>query len=289
MSVEIGIVIRTFNEAALLGRTLGSIMNQNEQSFEIVVVDSGSTDATISIARRYSRLNVIEMPQSKFTYGRALNLGIAHFADRVKYAVMLSAHAIPCHPEWLSELIFPLRRDVRIAGVYGKQIPLPEHMIYPVVRALASAAYPYCYGDKAFKTNTSDFFSNVNAAIRIDSWLAHRFDENMSYCEDWEWCRNAIRAGSYLAYQPGASVYHSHPESYFEYFRRFTNQVRAERSLDPFRYSRMNLSKCITHIGKHTLKFVRDWKRNGPCASHNFDLYRLNILQTYAIRKSEKN
>ncbi|NEO00616.1 MAG: glycosyltransferase, partial [Moorea sp. SIO3I7] len=47
---EISIIIRCYNEEEHIGRLLSGIMQQTIQDVEIIVVDSGSTDATPSIA-----------------------------------------------------------------------------------------------------------------------------------------------------------------------------------------------------------------------------------------------
>ncbi len=74
---EISIVIRTYNEAKLLPRTLEAIMEQTEQCFEIVLVDSGSTDTTLEIARCYDKENIVTIPKHELTYSGALNIVIA--------------------------------------------------------------------------------------------------------------------------------------------------------------------------------------------------------------------
>ena len=77
MSPRAGIVIRTFNEEAMLGRTLEAIAAQSEQAFQVILVDSGSTDRTLEIARMFPGIRILEIPKAEFTYGRALNIGIA--------------------------------------------------------------------------------------------------------------------------------------------------------------------------------------------------------------------
>ena len=52
----ISVVIRTLNEETYLGDLLSSIRSQrlpDEWSVEVVVVDSGSTDATLDIAKSH--------------------------------------------------------------------------------------------------------------------------------------------------------------------------------------------------------------------------------------------
>ena len=105
---------------------------------------------------------------------------------------MLSAHAIPCNSNWLQALLQPMLEDEKIVGVYGKQVPMRSHLSNKIVKVLAEA-YPQCYTDKAYITNRNPFFSNANAAIRIENWKENQFDEVLSGAEDQKWAMNEIK------------------------------------------------------------------------------------------------
>ena len=67
------VVVRAKDEAASIGRTLDLVAGQTADA-QVVVVDSGSSDDTVGIARR-AGAEVIEIPAASFTYGGALNTG----------------------------------------------------------------------------------------------------------------------------------------------------------------------------------------------------------------------
>ena len=78
----IGVVIRTLNESELIGRCLETLHGQ-QGGFEldVLVVDSGSTDSTLEIARdRGAR--ILELAPTEFDYSKALNVGIEQVARR---------------------------------------------------------------------------------------------------------------------------------------------------------------------------------------------------------------
>jgi len=286
---EIGIVLRTFNEAALLGRTLDAVMGQSEQAFEIVLVDSGSTDSTLQIARGYDRVKVIEIAKKNFTYGRALNIGIEALDKETKYIAMLSAHAIPCDKNWLGELVAPMRNDPKIAGVYGKQAPLPEHLFNPVVRVLASGAYPKCYGDEPFVTGNSYFFSNANGAILYSAWQKHKFDENLAYSEDALWAKEVIAEGGRLAYQPSAAAYHSHPDTFRQYYVRSYREAKSNREIDPRRYSLISRKKCVKSISERFFIYLRECICRKSLKGMHWNRCRVGITAALANYKGRKN
>jgi rhamnosyltransferase len=286
---EIGIVIRTFNEADLLSRTLDAVLGQNEQSFEVVLIDSGSQDKTLEIASRYNQLKIIKITNEDFTYGKALNLGISALSSQTKYIAMLSAHAIPCNQNWLNELILPMKNNPEIAGVYGKQTPLPEHMSNPVVRALATEAYPNVYGNKPFCTNNSSFFSNANSAIRFCAWKEHKFDESLPYCEDQKWAMTIIKSGKKLAYQPSAELYHSHPDTYSEFYRRRKREETAFKTFDSINYPVVTNKMCL----KKTLNLINEYangcKRFHSLSGLHLDLLLMKIIVLFASYKGRRH
>jgi glycosyltransferase involved in cell wall biosynthesis len=91
------LVIRAFNEERHIGRLLEGIRHQTVQDVEVILVDSGSTDATASIAAQYGAM-VVHIPPAEFTFGRSLNLGLA--AATCDLVAIASAHVYPVYPDW---------------------------------------------------------------------------------------------------------------------------------------------------------------------------------------------
>jgi len=76
MTIEISIVMPVLNRAALIGRSIASVLDQKAEGVEIVVVDGGSTDSTRDIAREFADVRLIEAPKSSIW--EAVNIGIRH-------------------------------------------------------------------------------------------------------------------------------------------------------------------------------------------------------------------
>ena len=81
MSVELSVVMPAFNEASILGQTMNDVvtgLRERGGSFEIIVVENGSTDATLSIARDLARIYPELRVESlrKADYGEALRHGL---------------------------------------------------------------------------------------------------------------------------------------------------------------------------------------------------------------------
>ena len=114
-AIRASIVIRARNEAAYIGRLLRGIAIQDMPRVEVLLVDSGSTDDTRTIARA-AGARVVDLAPERFTYGHALNVGCRE--ARAPVCVFVSAHCLPANDRWLTRLLEPLR-DPAVAASYG--------------------------------------------------------------------------------------------------------------------------------------------------------------------------
>jgi len=211
------IVIRAFNEEDHIGRLLTGIMEQSLDDIEIIVVDSGSTDATVPIASRFPT-RILTIPPHEFTFGRSLNLGCS--AAQGEFLVFASAHVYPFFPDWLQKLIDPFK-DPAIGMVYGKQrgdgsTRYSEHQQFKRMFPEASIIpqrHPLC--------------NNANAAIRRSLWEQRPFDESLSGLEDLDWATWLLAQDRFLAYHAEAVVVHVHNETPRQVFRRYEREAIA--------------------------------------------------------------
>jgi glycosyltransferase involved in cell wall biosynthesis len=81
MTVDVSVIIPTYNRAGLIGRTIESVLAQTVAAAEVIVVDDGSPDDTAAVARRYGtrvRYHRVENPHaSNIGPSAARNLGVS--------------------------------------------------------------------------------------------------------------------------------------------------------------------------------------------------------------------
>ena len=93
------IVINTYNRATYLRRLLASLSRLREVTFEVVVVNGPSTDATDDVLALYAgRIKVVACPTRNLSQSR--NLGIAAAAGAV--VVFIDDDALPADDLWLA-------------------------------------------------------------------------------------------------------------------------------------------------------------------------------------------
>ena len=218
----ISIVIPVKNGGQDLERCLSAIGAQNTQEkVELVVIDSGSSDGSVGIARAHGAL-VREIPPEQFGHGKTRNLGASLASGEI--LVFISQDAVPTDELWLAKLIEPLRSDLEVAGVYGRQIANdsarpPERFFLNFLYGLSPRRQRASQvGALSMQTT---LFSNVNAAIRRSAWERFPFVEDIIMSEDQDWCRRVLLEGYCVVYEPQAVVRHSHPYTLVSAFRRF--------------------------------------------------------------------
>ncbi len=217
------IVIRAYNEEHHIGRLLAGILEQTERSVEILLVDSGSTDATLAIASRYP-VRILTIAPEAFTFGRSLNIGIAE--ARGEFVVMASAHVYPVYPDWLEQLLRPFV-DPDIALVYGKQRGNSTTK-YSEGQHLAKL-----FPETSDLNQTHPFCNNANAAIRRELWVQQAYDEELPGLEDLAWASWAVDQGLSLAYSAEAEVIHVHDESPQQVYNRYRREAMALKRIRP--------------------------------------------------------
>jgi rhamnosyltransferase len=197
----VSVIVRAKNEEALLGETLRLLHAQSFRAAEILLIDSGSTDRTLEIARGFPGVRVIEIPPEDFTFGRALNIGCTHSTGEI--LVFISAHALPGTDQWMARLL-KYFDDSRVVGVWGGQRRRPG----------AGHAPRVVYQDLAmFRRNIYFGFNNSNCALRKSVWEKYPFHEGMPGSEDKEWAHRVLSDGHVLVHDSEAFVYHRHDDS----------------------------------------------------------------------------
>lgn len=232
----VSVVVRARDEARHIGRLLRAVRNQSYPAIEVILVDSGSTDETIELARPYID-TLVRIPPDDFSFGRALNVGCQHAAGDL--LVFASAHVYPERSDWIEVLTEPVRTG-RSSIVYGRQRGAVS------TRASEHQVFASWFPDRSILGQTHPFCNNANIAIEKRLWEHSRYDEQLPGLEDLAWARVAIAHGARIDYCAEASVIHLHDETDRQLFRRYYREFRAIAHQYPrLRLSRSYLLRCL--------------------------------------------
>ena len=224
----VSIVVPTRNGISTLPALAEAIARQDDRSpRELVVVDSGSSDGTLELARQVAD-TVITVVAEEFDHGETRNRGIA--ASRGEVVILIVQDARPIGPDWLSRLLAPLRDDPRVAGAFARQVPrgdAPAVVRQQLAGWVASGGTsrvvsidPAAFaGISPPERLTMCAFDNVCAAVRRAVWQQIPFRRS-PIAEDLEWGRDVLLAGHRIAFAADAVVEHSHDRSAWYELRR---------------------------------------------------------------------
>ena len=112
MAPRVAVAIPVLDGARYLDEVLTAVRGQElDGEVELVVVDSGSTDGSLEIARAHGA-TVLEIPKAEFSHGGTRNLLMERTS--APHVAFLTQDATPAHPGWLAALLagFDAAEDV---------------------------------------------------------------------------------------------------------------------------------------------------------------------------------
>lgn len=230
--MRVSIIVRAYNEEEHFERLLLGLCAQRRKPDEIILVDSGSTDSTVDIGRRYG-CRVIPIDKHEFTFGRALNRGCAAAVGDI--CIFVSAHVYPLYDDWLEKLVEPFKDD-RVVLTYGRQ------RAGDVNKFSEGQIFARWFPPHSVCPQKSYFCNNANAAIRRTTWNALPYDEALTGLEDLAWAKAAQARGGLIAYMAEAEIVHLHDETWEQVQNRYRREAIAMRAIDEHaKFTRLDL------------------------------------------------
>jgi rhamnosyltransferase len=252
----VSIIMRSYNEGWALRDTLAALRGQDYQNWELIVIDSGSTDGSVDLIRQAKPAHFVQIKHEEYNPARVMNQGMQ--LARTEFGIFLNADAAPQGSHWLRPLVMALQ-EPDVAAVFGRQIPRPD------CRAVYAHDYERCFGPKRESTQWDHFFSMVSSGLRKDIWSRRGFLEKMQYSEDDEYTRWCRAQGYRVVYVPESVVMHSHNYTPQQAYKRSFGEARALAAVWNDEPTRINFPKTVllgwTNDARRDLIFCSQQKR----------------------------
>jgi len=266
--MKLSIVIRTLNESKYLEQLLQGIQAQilSDHIIETVLVDSGSTDGTLEIAKKY-QCTITNITREEFSFGRSLNMGCEIASGEV--LILVSGHCIPASPQWLQNLCAPIIQG-KVAYTYGKQLGGNETYLSE------SRIFAKYFPDASQVPQKGFFCNNANSAISREAWSQNRFNEEVTGLEDMELGQRLCQRGSLIGYVADAPVYHYHTETWPQVRRRFEREALALQVIMP--HIHVSFQDTLRYLFSSIWRDLCFAQRKGILNKNFFDIlqYRYN-------------
>lgn len=222
----ISVVIPVLNGAELLDEVLSAVTAQViDEPFEVLVIDSGSTDGSLEIVAAHPGVRLIEIEKSEFGHGRTRNLGVQETSGEL--IAFLTQDATPASEHWLAEYRDAFQIAPNVGAAFGPH--LPRDGVSPLMARLLRDHFDSFGGEDGRPVlqlpGDPSFLSNSNSCISREAWEAAPF-RDISYAEDQAFGVDAFKNGFAKVYVPGAAAFHSHDYGMIESFQRYFDEYR---------------------------------------------------------------
>ncbi|MDR0699594.1 MAG: glycosyltransferase [Tannerella sp.] len=218
--MTVGVVVPTYNGGMRWMEAAASLQAQHSDFDRILIIDSGSSDATVAIAKK-AGFDVENITYADFNHGATRNYGLHKTCCDI--VVFLTQDAL-IGDKAISEIANAFR-DKSVAVAYGRQLPHDDAT--PMAKHARSfnykeKSYTYRLNDKSKHGIKTVFASNSFSAYRADYFdELGGFPENIIFAEDMYFTAKALLSGYSVRYVAEATCRHSHNYLPVQEFRRY--------------------------------------------------------------------
>ncbi|MEM9745469.1 MAG: glycosyltransferase family A protein [Actinomycetota bacterium] len=214
------VVVPTRDRPSSLARCLAALEAQTASSFEVVVVDDGSTDASgvdaVIAGAPHARIVRADGRGPAAARNRGIDASVASI-------VCLTDDDCEPVPHWVDRHRDRIDRGADV--VAGPTVNGPEDGVFSRASQLVTN---HLVAESSDHAGGVRFAPTSNLAARSAVFEEHRFDESYPAAagEDREWCAQVVDAGLRIVVEDGAVVDHHQDLSFWRFWRQ---QVRYGR------------------------------------------------------------
>lgn len=211
--MEVSVIIPNYNGIAFLDSVLASLETQTQKNMEVILVDNGSSDGSVSfVTAHYPWVHIIELPEN-FGFCRAVNEGIK--ASKADYALLLN-NDTEAAPDFVEQMLLAIRRHRRAFSCAARMVQFHDR------DKLDDAGDYYCALGWSFARGKGadihkyekeeKIFSACGGAVIYRRKVLDKIglfdEEHFAYLEDTDIGYRARIHGYENWYAPKAIVYH---------------------------------------------------------------------------------
>lgn len=295
----ISIIIPTKNAGEEFEFLLKNLTNQEGfSSIEIIIVDSGSTDRTVDLARNY-HAKVIEIPSEKFTHSYSRSLGAESATNDLLFFTVQDA--LPPDKLFLYELATVLRFN-KVSAVSCAETPRQNaDLFYKVICWNHYNFLGVNENDRIFSLpQLKDHVSlRRNAqlsdlACMISKNVFMQYKTGLNYAEDLGLGINLIKAGHKIAFLGSTRIIHSHNRSAYYFLKRgYVDNLFLSDMFSDFKIPKINYMELVPEIKEAFFKIINFIENDmkiiqSPLYLEDFDKIIVKFLRNFNSNDNNK-
>lgn len=280
---EVSVVIPCYNAGAQGEVLLQKLRSQKAiGKLEIVCVDSGSTDGTQDLCRRYG-CKLIQITQQEFSHSYARELGAKNAAGSI--LIFMTQDALPDGENWIAKMVEPIVARQAVAVSCRENSPESTDMFYRILswnnifwlgiqKEDRIGQYRPGMSPEELRINAS--LNDVACAIEREVFL--RFGYRFGYAEDLDLGIRLLKSGYSIKKLHDPTVIHGHSRSAWYYLKRgfvegrslqlILNNHRKPVSLEALVKSVLPgyiaVHNCLALISNAKISSLEDFSKNFP-------------------------
>lgn len=216
--MRVSIIYLTKNGGELLKQSIAAIYGQQTAfDFEVIAVDSGSTDGTLEFLRTLP-VRLYQIPPNEFNFGLTRDYGFE--LAQGEFVVAISQDAVPVGNDWLENLIEPFS-DPLVAIVQGADTIPPDRNLFYWDNISFFYYTRDCVKWRRLYNNIGVSFTSC--AIRKGVWEQNRLGR-IEMSEDKVFQKMVVEKGYKIVFQHKAKDYHSHSYTVSSLAKRSENE-----------------------------------------------------------------
>ncbi len=255
IQVKASVIVPTKNAGMDLQCLLEKIQNQKGlQEIEIIIIDSGSDDNTVQIAKRYTS-NIYSIDPSDFNHGATRNLGAEKASG--EFLIFMSQDAIPISDSCIVDVISKMQHDERIAAATVKQVPRSDADLFAcwqlwfynnkllnyVQDSMVFFKHKQFKNLLPFEKRRYTQVDNVFSCFRKSIFNGFKF-RTIQYAEDLDLGMRLIEEGFKILFLNSVGVIHSHNRAPAYFLKRGYTDTRTLLKLlqyDPINWENIGI------------------------------------------------
>ena len=230
----VSVILRSYNDADLLPRTLQALHQQQGINYELIVMESASTDESPDILRREQPAHFVALSPGSYWSSSVLNRAMRLAQN--EFVILLNSDAIMTSNDVILELCHELAKSERCVGTYARQIVRPD------AQTMTRIDYHRAFGQPS--ASLQQPLSLVCSAVRRSAWLSQPFDQRLTFAEDAAWSQRQHQAGLHT-YCARRSAEHSHNYTFTQRLKRAFGDAAALALHQPHAPARTMLGGVI--------------------------------------------
>lgn len=216
LSEKISLVVPAFNEEQSIASCIQSLHKMNYENFEIIIVDDGSSDRTLEIARGYESSSVKVIHQINKGKAEALNAGIKQATGSIILTVDADTRL---HPEALQAMSERFSRGTSLGALAGNvKVESPKKLL----QKLQDVEYATSIGiiRKAQSVLGSVMIvPGPIAALRKEAVEKAGYFSSGTFAEDFDMTLAILKAGYRAEYEDRAIAYTIAPKNIEDFLK----------------------------------------------------------------------